>query len=286
MAAMATRNTRSRTSLIALALGFACALAPVRAALAEGFYFEAHTTDQIEGGKERSHSVVHGWVDGAAAKVEFQDQKGTMFKPGSYLLTKDGGKTLYLVDPKEKAYAKWDLDAMLATTFALLESTGPLMNIEFSNAASKKLGEDDGGSVLGHPTRHYQWQSAYDMKMSIIGIKRQYHVDQLQDFWSTDQLGADGFKVWLRPDRNRTGNAGFDQMLAAEMAKVKGFPLKSVTKSKMTTGKGKEQNSILTMEVTTLRKEPVAASTFEVPAGYEERPFVPGMQPEDKKEKK
>ena len=78
-----------------------------------------------------------------------------MFKPGSYLLTKDGGLTLYLVDPKEKAYAKWDLDAMLATAFAKLERTGPLLHIEIENATSKKLGEDDGGVVAGYATRHY-----------------------------------------------------------------------------------------------------------------------------------
>jgi hypothetical protein len=42
---------------------------------------------------------------------------------------------------------------------------------------------------------------------------------------------------------------------------------------------GVQQRSVLTMEVTTLRKEPVAASTFELPARYEERPLLPGMQP-------
>jgi hypothetical protein len=280
---MASSNMRPhRLSSIAIALVLAGTLAPLHAALAESFYYEARTTDQIEGGKERSHNLVKGWVDGASAKVEFQDQKGTMFKPGSYLLTKDGGHTLYLVDPKEKAYAKWDLEAMFASTFAMLESTGPLLHFEISNPTSKKLGEDDGGSVLGFPTRHYEWQSSYDMKMAVIGIKRQYHVDQMQEFWSTEQIGDQGFKVWLRPDRNRTGNSGFDQLIETEMAKAKGFPLKSITKSKMTTGKGKEQNSILTMEVTTLRKEPVAAATFELPAGYEERPFLPGMPPPEK----
>ena len=157
----------------------------------------------------------------SGAKVEFADQKGTMFKPGSYLLTKDAGRTLYLVDPKEKAYSRWDLEAMLATTFALIEGTGPLLDLEFSNASSKKLGEDDGGTLLGYPTRHYQWQSAHDMKLSVLGMKRQYHIESVQDFWSTDQLGAEGFKVWLRPDRTRTGNSGLDELLTSEMATVR-----------------------------------------------------------------
>jgi hypothetical protein len=263
-----------------IAILFALAvLFPFCAAIAEGYYYEATTVDRLENGKERSRSQVRAWIDGEAAKVEFAEQKGTMFKPGSYLLTKDGGRTLYLVDPKEKAFSRWDLEAMLASTFALLESTGPLLGLDFSNASSKKLGEDDGGAVLGYPTKHYQWQSAYDMKMTVLGMKRQYHLDSIQDFWATDQLAAEGFKVWLRPDRTRTGNSGLDELLTSELGKVQGFPLKMVTKSTMTTGKGKQQNSTSTMEVTTLRLESVPATTFDLPAGYEERPFLPGMPP-------
>ncbi|HEX2465963.1 MAG TPA: DUF4412 domain-containing protein [Thermoanaerobaculia bacterium] len=268
----------SRSTRIAVTFALSILL-PLSTAIAEGYYYEATTVDQLENGKERSRSQVRGWIDGPAAKIEFADQKGTMFKPGSYLLTKDAGRTLYLVDPKEKAYSRWDLEAMLASTFALLESTGPLLNLDFSNASSKKLGEDDGGTLLSYPTRHYQWQSAYDMRMTVLGMKRQYRIDAVQDFWSTDALAAEGFKVWLRPDRTRTGNSGLDELLSAEMAKAQGFPLKMVTKSTMTTGKGKQQKSTSTMEVTTLRPESVAATTFDLPAGYEERPFLPGMPP-------
>jgi hypothetical protein len=247
--------------------------------MAEGFYYEASTVDRLENGKERSRSLVRGWIDGEAAKIEFGDQKGTLFKSGSYLVTKDGGRTLFLVDPKEKAFSRWDLEAMLASTFALLESTGPLLNLDFSNASSKKLAEDDGGTMLSYPTRHYQWQSAYDMRMAVLGMKREYHVEAVQDFWSTESLDAEGFRVWLRPDRTRTGNSGLDELLTSELGKVKGFPLKMVTKSTMTTGKGKQQTSTSTMEVTALRPESVPATTFDLPAGYEERPYLPGMPP-------
>jgi len=277
---MAMQHIRSsRRALLAVLTLALAVLAPVSAALAEGFYYEATTRDQLEHGKERTHSLVRGWIDGANAKIEFADQKGTMFKPGSYLLTKDAGRTLYLVDPKEKAYSRWDLEAMLASTFALMEGMGPLLNIDFANATSKKLAEDDGGSVLGYPTRHYQWQSAYEMKMTVIGMKRQYNIESVQDFWSTTSLDAEGFKVWLRPDRTRTGDSELDSILTSEIGKVQGFPLKTVTKSTMTTGKGKQQKSVMTTEVTTLREESVAASTFELPQGYEERPFLPGMPP-------
>jgi len=114
---MTTRSIHaSRSARTAITLALATALLPLSAAIAEGYYYEATTVDQLENGKERSRSQVRGWIDGPAAKIEFADQKGTMFKPGSYLLTKDAGRTLYLVDPKEKAYSRWDLEAMLASS--------------------------------------------------------------------------------------------------------------------------------------------------------------------------
>jgi hypothetical protein len=279
VAILVSRSPRRSRPTALLGTTICLALASHSAAGAEGFYYEATTVDRLDTGKERSHLRVRSWIDGAAAKVEFLEQKGSLFKAGSYLLTKDAGATLYLVDPKEQAYSRWDLEAMLATTGALLDAAGPLLDMQFSNASNQKVGEDDGGSIHGYPTRRYQWHSTYDMTMSVVGIKRQYHVDMLQEFWSTSRIDASGFRVWLRPDRARTGNDEFDELLSAEMTRIEGFPLKTVTTTKMTTGKGKTQTSVSTTQVTTLRQESIPADTFELPAGYEERPFLPGMPP-------
>lgn len=269
---------RATSTALAIALATMIALAPLATAYAEGFYYEASTVDRRENGKELSRMDVRAWIDGPAAKVEFAGTKGTIFESGSYLLTKDAGRTLHLVSPKEKAYSRWDVEGMLASAFALMESAGPMLDLNFSNAASQKMGEDDGGSLLGYPTRRYQWQTAYDMRLSVIGIKRQYRVESQQEFWVTKSLDAEGFRVWLRPDRVRTGNEEFDELLAAEMTKVEGFPLKTIIKTKMTTGKGKTQNSISTTEVTTLRPESsIPAATFELDPSYTEKPFLPGM---------
>ena len=129
----------------AIALASLLVMGPLAAAANAGHVYKATTVDKLENGKERSRIQVDGWVEGDAAKVVITGQKGTMFKDGSYLLTEDGGRTLYLVDPKEKAYAKWDLEAMLASIAALFESMGPLLDLDFTNATSQKLGEEDGG---------------------------------------------------------------------------------------------------------------------------------------------
>ncbi|HYO14051.1 MAG TPA: hypothetical protein VE685_12720, partial [Thermoanaerobaculia bacterium] len=59
--------------------------------------------------------------------------------------------------------------------------------------------------------------------------------------------------------------------IKAEMGKVSGYPLKTVTVTTTTDKKGRQSVSRSTMEVTQLDMNAnVAANSFEIPAGYEE----------------
>jgi hypothetical protein len=249
-----------------------------------GYYYEARTVTQGEKQKQRDEMKVKAWVDGPKAKIEFvtTGQKKGMFSDGSYLLTKDAGETVYLVDPKEKTYAEFDLEQMMAAAgqaMAMLEQMGGMFQMEFTDVYNEKLSEGSGGSVLGYDTTHYRYKSGYTMKLGMMGFKQQNRVDMIQDLWCTDHFDAAGFGVWLRPDRAlKTGNEEFDKLINSQMAKVKGFPLKAVNVSTTTNKKGKAVQHTSTTEVTTLREESVADATFEVPAGYTETQIVPEME--------
>ena len=99
----------------------------------------------------------------------------------------------------------------------------------------------------------------------------------IQDMWCTDDLDAKGFYVWLRPDKFRTGNEEFDKLIKSEMGKVKGFPLKTTTATKMIGKKGKEMTMASTMEVTALREEAVPSSIYVIPEDYTETPMMANM---------
>ncbi|MEM8931197.1 MAG: hypothetical protein AAGE94_08475, partial [Acidobacteriota bacterium] len=77
-----------------------------------------------------------------------------------------------------------------------------------------------------------------------------------------------GLGAWLRKDRP-TGNEDFDRLLTTEMAKVEGFPLKTVTVTTTTDRRGREKTSRSVTEVTVLREESVSADRFEIPRDYE-----------------
>ena len=270
---------RTYTTLIALLL-----LAAAPAALA-GIRYTAVTS--TEGGGGNQETTVDAWVDGAAAKVVFRESATPMLEEGSYVVTKDGGKTLYLVNPKEKTYAEWNLDAMLQMVGNMMQAMGPMLNFQVDNVEVKELGSGPGPAMHGLATTHAKFHTTYDMKIKVLGMGRTNHVESDQEIWSTQELGDPALGIWLRKEQP-TGFGELDKLVKAEMDKVQGFPLKSVTRTTTTGQKGKrEQTTVSTMEVTELdRSASIPASTFEIPEGYtQSEAMVPQQEGEQKEDK-
>lgn len=258
---------RAVHSVLGLAI-FLAATVPCSA----GIHYKAVT--RMEDANAKGNTVeVEGWVAGDNAKVVFLQAGGNpVTKKGSYMLTKNGGKTLYLVDPAEKTYAELDLNAMLGLVGGIMNGMGPLLKIQFTDPKVQKVAEEDGGAVLGLPTKHYKYRTSYTMTVKVFGMGNTTDVVQEQDVWATSSLADPALGVWLRAEPPRTGNTEFDKLIASEMDRYSGFPLKTVTVSTSTQKKGnKQQVTRQTMEVTELdAKASVPDATFEIPAGYEQ----------------
>jgi hypothetical protein len=241
-----------------------------------GIHYKAVTKTE-DAQSKAGNMEVEGWVAGDNARVEFKESGNPIAKEGAYLITKDAGKTIYLVDPEEKTYAEWDLHAMLGMVGSVMQGMGPLLKMEFSDPKVEKLLDEDGGAVVGLPTRHTRYRTSYSMKIKVLGMGNEANVVTEQDIWATDRLQDVALGVWLRSDPPRTGNPQFDKLIAAEVDKAKGFPLKTVTVSTTTQKKnGKATTTRSTMQVTELDTSAnVAAASFEIPAGYQETQLVP-----------
>jgi hypothetical protein len=243
-----------------------------------GIHYKAVTRTD---GAQSSNIQTEGWVSGDNAKVAFVASSGNpILAQGTYLLTKDGGRTLYLVNPEEKTYAEWSLQGLLGTAGAILQGMGPLLKIQFSPPKVEKLLEEDGGTVAGLPTRHYKLRTTYSMTVKVLGMGNTTNVVSEQDVWATSRLQDAGLGIWLRAEPPRTGNAEFDKLLAAEAGKFEGYPLKMVTVSTSTAQKGgRTQTTRSTMEVTELdASAAVPAAAFEIPQGFEKTEIMPVAQ--------
>lgn len=241
-----------------------------------GIYYEAITNIEDNSGKKIDSQKVKSWVDGAKLKVLF-DEGGNnpMTATGSYIVTTDGGKTLFLVNPKDKTYAQWDLDAMLQTAGAMLNSLKGVVSVEFSSPESQLLGKESGGTILGYPTTHYRYRTSFTMRTKILGMKQESTTETLQDVWTTTAITDPGMFVWLRKEPPRTGNEEMDKFIRQEANKIEGVMLKNVSVSTTRNQKGKESTSKSTSVVTVLREESVPGNTFDIPSDYQRTEMMP-----------
>ncbi len=269
------------TSLIAF-LGITTLLFAATIANA-GHYYESVTKDQMAGKKKVNQSLVKAWVDGDNARVEFSSaEKEGWFSEGNYLVTTDGGDNVYLVNPKDETFGRFDMEEMMATlgtVMNMMEQSGGMMKMEFTDISSEKLLEEPGGEVLGHSTTHYRFKTEYTMKMNMMGMKRQTRTEMLQDIWATSDLDSRGFGVWLRPDRGmKSGNEGLDELINQELGKLEGFPLKMTNQMTSTNKKGKSQTNNSNTAVTLLREESISGDTFKWPSHYTEIEIIPDIE--------
>jgi hypothetical protein len=256
------------TAATTIAALFCLAAAPPASA---GVHLQAvtRTTDA----RSRTHEMqIESWVMGDKARVEFRVSDDPIARPGTYVVTKDAGKTLYWIDPEAKTYAVWNLDAMMGFVGGILNGAGPALKVEFSAPKVERLSDDDGGTIAGIPTRHIRYRTTYSMKVKVLGFGRATDVESDQDLWVADRLRDRALGLWLRGDPPRTGNEQFDTLVAAGHEKLAGFPLKSITVDTRTQ-KEKQTVTRSTMEVTELKSTSVPDSRFEIPEGFKEQPM-------------
>lgn len=250
---------------------FAVALVLATAALPAfaGVHFQSKSTTTADKQKPTT-MLVEGWAEGPKAKVVFREAGNQpMFQAGHYMLTQNGAQTMLLVNPEDKTFMEFDPLGMMQGAGSMLNAMGGLMSMEFSDPKVETLLDEDGGTLLGHATRHVRLKTSYTMFMKVIGMKRQSQIETIQDLWVAKGWTADlGLGAWFRKAPPKTGHAPLDKLVAAEWGRVEGVPLKSITVS--TSNDGKKTTVTRTeMEVTKFEDTSVPAGTFELPAGYE-----------------
>lgn len=235
-----------------------------------GVYYEAKTTGEGKGA-EMQAAFVKAWVSGDQAKILFESSENPFAKSGSYLLTTDGGQTLYLVNPKEKTYSRWDMNAFMATATGL----GQMMKLEISEGKVEKLEEKPGEVIAGLPTTYYKYRQTYRQKLRFMMMKQDNHVEQIHELWVAPKLVEKALGAYLQK-MPRTPSEEFNKLLAMEYEKVQGVPLKSRIVTTTTNQKGATETQVVTTEVLTLQMTPVPDSTFALPPDFKEVELFPG----------
>lgn len=161
-------------------------------------------------------------IDGLRSRIDFLG--GTIYPPGTYVISTDGSQRLYFVDPTKQWYTEFNAASV---TTALGAS-----NIRIENLKSNFQKLDDRPDVAGIPSEHTTLRISYDITVVRKSIPIRSHVETEIESWTTDRFGS-VVENWVS-GVGRTGNAELDQLIAGETAKLTGFPLRQTVTTKTT----------------------------------------------------
>ena len=180
-------------------------------------------------------SIVAVETEGAGTRVEFRDRNAD-FRAGDYLVTADGGDTLYWVEPRKRRYSAVDLEALAQLVGRVMQGIPGVFWQRIDEPRVEKLFEAAGPVVLGHPTRHLRFLMTYrersrvtlPAKHGATSTREETWNQVVHDVWVTDAVAVPRIDTWMKT-RFRTFYPDLDRFLAAEASLDQGFPLRSET---------------------------------------------------------
>jgi hypothetical protein len=217
--------------------------------LAGHMYHFQMVTSAPDGDRTTSGTVV---AVGGLARIEFDTDENIVLPRDSVVISKNGGTTLIVIDPRHKLYQEVDLGAFFDPAAAARKK-----RVSATNPKVEIRDDGDGGEIDGFPTHKYTIHSSYDTALS--------HIAMRSEVWATGKLPAE-LTTFLQFRGLRTGIEEIDKELAAHP--IQGFPLRQLITSRMTSSSRDVKVWTTTITVTGVQERTVPASKFEIPAGY------------------
>lgn len=206
---------------------------------------------------------------------------GNVYPPGTYVISTDGSRRLFFVDPTMRTYTEFNISGV---STAIGSS-----NIIIENLQSNVTPMEEGEMIAGLSTKHYRVTFSYDITVVFRGTPLKQSVHTVIDKWMTTQFG-DVAETMLAASSYRTGNPKVDELIELETRKLKGFPLRQSTTITTTNPRAKGISSELKlpstrvmtreMRVIAIRETKSDPAAFIVPVTYQRAQSAAPQKPQ------
>jgi hypothetical protein len=214
-------------------------------------------------------------------KGNFLNKAPFSLGPHAVMIMRDGGSEILILNPDQKQYLSFKPLAMMEGMQKMLEGMGGSMTFD---TAGTQLGLDSvgpGPSIEGHPTLTYRLRMSIKMTMSMMGQNHVVDNQSSQEIQAATDLGDFAGVASVNRFAELTQAMGFPKAyfenLAATRRRIRGFPLRAVTHTTITT-EGIKRTVDQTIETRNVKRLAVPDSLFVVPADYKPVTMqMPGM---------
>ena len=278
---MNTKFPRSArfVAAIALPLAFGAAV-PLTDGMTYEFVMKSQSTRT--GNKEVVQMRGRGTYAGDQAKIEILDASSTtggseMFGgKGGYFIVKGGGQEMYMVDPNQKQYMKWDIANMFAGMSKMVNAVGGMVKMQMSDVHIDAQDLGPGETLQGYPTHHVRMVQNYTLNVSVLGRSKKTTNQSTTDYYFAPSLRianpfvSNSQQMAMMSQLDMFNNSDYMTQMKAANAKIPktGVPLKTVTTVVATDDKGKAETTVTTMEMVNFHASNIPASAFAIPSDY------------------
>lgn len=237
-------------AMLLAALAGPVAAAPAGAALR---YTEVTVTER--GGSETGRMVTRTTLDGLRARIDFLAGEEEGAPVVASLVTSDGAKSVAFTEAGKATCSQWDPGELFATVGRLVAKARKIATVKVSGNGVEKLLEEEGPSILGHPTKHIRLRTTYTFKATALFVIS-YSVSEevVDDFWVARELKDEPIAGELQKAMSRTGFREIDALIGEAVAQAPGVVVKQETVVDRKGYGGKKSRNRDTVEVTSLEQ--------------------------------
>jgi hypothetical protein len=202
------------------------------------------------------------FVEGDSVRYDVVEGNHVLFNPNVSVISRQGGKTLIVLDHRMKTYFLRD-----ARTMAGPVSTWRAPGQEDTSGVSLKVTKDDTakGDIAGHPAVKYDLKASYTIAMKVADEKLKAHVEGDAVVWvieMKDESMPFGLAFALK-----SGVADVDAQIAKRIGE-KGFPVRGRLAVTRTIGTGDAITESIAFDVDHIEEAKHPDSLFTAPASY------------------
>lgn len=237
---------------------------------------EAYGATQVELVNERTVDgekhvyTVKALYQNAKSRYTFHEQDNAEVGEGSYLLSLDGGKTVYFIDKNENTCHQWSNEEFVKTLSQFLLKTTGRFNVKSSDLEISKVFEKPADPIHGLQTKHIRIKFHYTASYRYLLFKGRYRIDRLVDIWVTPEFGNIVTTPIFQAAWQHTGNDELDQHIQDVLGPDAIYRLRIETQQTRTDKKGKQTKVEALQFIRSITEvNDLPDDTFQVPECHE-----------------
>ena len=202
------------------------------------------------------------YVEGDSVRYEVLEWKHVLFNPSMTVISRQGGKTLIVLDHRMKTYFMRDARGMAGPV-----STWHAPGQQDTSSVSARVTKDDAArsEIAGRAASKYDLKASYNIAMKIEGEKLRAHVDANGEVWVIDAKNEAmpfGLTFALK-----SGIADVDAQFEKRLG-TKGLPIRGNLSVTRKIGDGDAITESISFAVDKIEETKQPDSLFTAPPGY------------------